>query len=158
MPDVSVALLAEVPPFIKDKRSVKDVWSGKCVRFYSRSEMREGSIDVLRAPQERTSLTGKGSCQARRFKNDPAQIGLEAAAPLTRAMKREARLTHRGHSNIRSGIKGPTGMYWWSMRCSFASGRVSMMVRASSSVFASRRKTTPLPSPREYHSRIFPSR
>jgi hypothetical protein len=46
-------------------------------------------------------------------------------------------------------------MYSVSINCSFASGSVSIKARASSSVFASTRKITPLPSPREYHSRIF---
>src|SRR5215469_4775684 len=63
-----------------------------------------------------------------------------------------------GPINALSGIKGPTGMYCSSINCSFASGSVSITARASSSVLASTRKTTPLPSPREYHSRIFPSR
>lgn len=57
-----------------------------------------------------------------------------------------------------SGIRGPTGMYWMSINFSFASGKLSTIARASFSDFASMRKTTPLPSPREYHSRILPSR
>jgi hypothetical protein len=39
-----------------------------------------------------------------------------------------------------------------------ASGSVSIRARASSTVFAPTRKMTPLPSPREYHWRIFPSK
>jgi hypothetical protein len=63
-----------------------------------------------------------------------------------------------GPTNTRSGVNGPTGMYWLSTNCPFASGRSSRIARASFTDFASTRKMTPLPSPREYHSRILPSR
>src|SRR5262249_27455913 len=57
-----------------------------------------------------------------------------------------------------SGIRGPTGMYSWSTRFFFDNGIVSMTAWASSTVFASIKKITPLPSPLEYHWRIVPSR
>src|SRR5262249_37881379 len=60
--------------------------------------------------------------------------------------------------NAPSGMRGPTGMYSWSIRFSFDNGSASITAWASSTVFASINKTTPLPSPREYHWRILPSR
>src|SRR5919204_4156401 len=50
-----------------------------------------------------------------------------------------------------SGTRGPTGMYSWSTRFSFDNGIVSTTAWASSTVFASIKKITPLPSPFEYH-------
>src|SRR5262245_66186465 len=55
--------------------------------------------------------------------------------------------------NRRNGISGPTGMYSWSSMFSLASGKDSMMDLASATSQAFRRKTPPLPSSREYHSR-----
>src|SRR5262249_47677329 len=61
-------------------------------------------------------------------------------------------------SSRRNGTSGPTGMYSCSSRCSFASGKDSIMDFASATSPVFRRKTPPLPSSRAYHSRIFPSR
>jgi hypothetical protein len=58
----------------------------------------------------------------------------------------------------RSGKRGPTAMYSWSIRFCLANGRPSMIACASATSLESSRKTAPRPSPREYHSRIFPLR
>src|SRR5216684_7682306 len=57
-----------------------------------------------------------------------------------------------------SGKSGPTAMYSWSIIFCLANGRPSMIVCASATSLVSSNRTTPRPSPREYHSRIFPLR